>query len=183
MEADREEALSRWLAWALRHDPDQAGIDVDAQGWADLDDVVRAAGRRHADADEAAVRRVVEADPKDRYEIDDGRIRATYGHSIDVDLGPAPPAEVPDVLYHGTDPTKVDRILEEGLRPMDRNEVHLSATVDQARQVGRRHCDEPVVLEIDAVTLVRAGYEVHRRGEGVWTVERVPPGCLAVRQR
>src|ERR671914_1197035 len=83
---------------------------------------------------------VVRTNPKQRFSLDPegNRIRANQGHSLDVDLG-LTPLEPPAVLYHGTSRAMVPTILAEGLRPMARRQVHLSADRDTAVTVGRRH--------------------------------------------
>lgn len=97
---------------------------------------------------------------------------------MDVTLDPTD-ATVPDRLYHGTARRNVDSILEEGLRPMGRQQVHLSETVEGARDVGRRHDDDPVVLVVDAAALVEAGFDVEKRGRETYTVAHVPPSHLS----
>jgi putative RNA 2'-phosphotransferase len=123
---------------------------------------------------------LVATDPKGRFERRGHRIRAAYGHSVDVDLG-ATDDPVPDTLYHGTAPRNLDAIREEGLRPMDREAVHLSGTIEAARSVGARHAADPVVLVVDAAGLLAEGHEVHKRGRGTYTTDRVPPAYLEVR--
>jgi putative RNA 2'-phosphotransferase len=89
--------------------------------------LVAAAGDRYPWADGTALAAAVATDPKGRFERDGDRIRATYGHSIDVDLEPTD-APVPDVLYHGMPRRNAEAIREEGLRSMGRQTVHLSET-------------------------------------------------------
>jgi len=134
---------------------------------------------------------VIESDPKGRFEWTEadwtesgdsqppagGRVRAAYGHSVDVDLGAAD-TPVPDALYHGTAPRNVDAIREEGLRPMSRQKVHLSGTREEAREVGSRHADDPVVFAVDAAAMERDGHRVVKRGRATYTTDRVPPEYL-----
>jgi putative RNA 2'-phosphotransferase len=195
---DRRVRLSKYLSGALRHFPDDAGIDLDDGGWTPFADLVVAASEQYDWADREAVTAVVATDPRGRFEyevdgsgngddadtpadgpVEGGRIRATYGHSVEVDLE-STDDPVPDRLYHGTAPANLESIRRTGLRPIGRQEVHLSASVDRAREVGRRHADEPAVLVIDADRLRAAGHEVARRGEGVYATDRVPPEHLAV---
>jgi putative RNA 2'-phosphotransferase len=63
----------------LRHRPDEFGVEVDAQGYADLDAVVKALQDRDADLSLKDVESVVFDSEKKRFEIIDGRIRARYG--------------------------------------------------------------------------------------------------------
>lgn len=171
-----ETRASRWLAWALRHAPGEAGIAVDAQGWADVDEVVaamRAAGHR---IDHDGLAALVAADAKGRYAMAGGRIRAVQGHSVDVDLGLVP-AEPPAVLWHGTVERALPAILRDGLAPMGRHDVHLSADPATARAVGARR-GRPVVLRVDAAAMAAAGHRFRQAANGVWLVERVPPEFL-----
>ncbi|MFB6188878.1 MAG: RNA 2'-phosphotransferase [Halapricum sp.] len=177
LSGSRRRRLSKYLSGALRHFPGDAGIDLYAGGWTDFDDLVAAAERQYGWADTRAVTAVIATDPKGRFERDDGRVRAAYGHSVAVDLesGGTP---VPDTLYHGTAPRNLDSILSDGLRPMSRQQVHLSGTVEAAREVGARHADHPVILEVDAAGMLKDGHEITKRGRAVYTTDRVPPEYL-----
>lgn len=178
---DRRRRLSKFVSGLLRHFPDDHQLRVDERGWAELDRVSEIASRKYDWADRTAVEAVVATDPKGRFELDDGQIRAAYGHSIDVTLeGTTGP--VPDVLYHGTAPSALDAILVDGIQPMVRQLVHLSGTVVEAREVGARHADDPVVLVIDAAGMLAEGYQITKRGTSVYTTEHVPPEYLHPRE-
>jgi len=58
---------------------------------------------------------------------------------------------------------------------MGRQQVHLSGSVDDAREVGDRHADDPVVLEVDAAGMLAAGLGVVERGRSTYTTGQVPP--------
>lgn len=110
------------------------------------------------------------------YSEDGKRIRASQGHSVEVDLGLAA-AEPSAVLYHGTASTTLPFVLAEGLRPMTRQDVHLSADLETAVRVGARH-GRPVVLEVDAAGLSATGHVFRVSANGVWLTDRVPPAFL-----
>lgn len=204
LDGQRRERLSRFCSGALRHFPDDAGLRLDAAGFAPWDELVAAVERQYDWAGDREVTAVVATDPKGRFETrerdggggDDAgvEVRAAYGHSVDVDLdlghdgddedGPVGIAadradERPETLYHGTAPRTLDAILDEGLKPMGRQLVHLSGSRGRARSVGRRHAEEPVVLAVDVRGLMAAGFDVRERGVDTYTVERVPPAFLA----
>lgn len=174
---DRRRRLSKFLSGALRHFPDDAGLSLDDRGWTSYAALVDAASQRYDWADETTVSAIVLTDPKGRFEVDEDSIRAAYGHSVDVDLEPTH-APVPDVLYHGTSPDAVASIFEEGIRPMSRQLVHLSGSVEDALEVGSRHTADPVLLEVDAAGMLADGYRVTKRGKSVYTTERVPPAYV-----
>lgn len=174
LSSERRRRLSKFLSGLLRHFPGEYGLDLSARGWADRDAVDAVVAERYDWADGTAVEAVVETDPKGRFEYTGERIRAAYGHSVDVGLEDTE-EPVPETLYHGTAPSNVDSILETGLRPMGRQLVHLSASVADAREVGRRHADDPVILVVDAGAMLADGRRVTKRGETVYTADAVPP--------
>jgi len=166
---------SKFLSLVLRHDPSAAGIELDDQGWADIDALL-AGARGRLSREELDL--VVDTNPKQRFAIDATgmRIRAVQGHSVEVDLA-YEPASPPAVLFHGTHPRVLDRILTEGLKPMARRHVHLSADEDTASTVGARR-GRPVVLRVDAAAMHAAGLSFWQATNAVWLCDAVPPGFL-----
>lgn len=163
--------LSKRMSKHLRHDPQRLGLILDQAGWVDLDTFVRALGVSHEQ-----VLEVVARNDKQRYEIEDGRIRASQGHTVPVSLD-LPVVAPPPVLFHGTVARVLPDILLEGLRPMSRHDVHLSASVETAVRVGSRR-GKPVVLAVDAVAMAGDGHEFRVSANGVWLVAAVPPNYL-----
>ena len=167
--------ISKTLSYWLRHRPDAAGIELSPEGWANVDLVLAALAKEQLEADWERLVQVVDTNDKSRFELSaNGQmIRARQGHSVDVE-GSWTAASPPPVLYHGT----VDRfwhaIDSEGLRPMNRHHVHLSADVETARLVGQRR-GKPVILEVDAAGLVASGCEFFLTSNNVWLVSAVPP--------
>lgn len=176
----RRTRVSKFCSGALRHFPEDVGLELDEHGWTPLADLIEAAQRKYEDLQAPEIRAVLALDAKGRFETDQGRVRATYGHSVEVDLDAEHPGPVPERLFHGTPPRNLSAILEEGLEPQSRREVHLSPNRETAREVALRHGDEAVILTVDAVGLADAGIEVHRRAESVYTCEHVPPEHLDV---
>lgn len=166
-------ALSKKMSWALRHAPEAAGVTLDRAGWVSLAELAEALG-----AAPEAIRAVVATSPKQRFAIsEDGeRIRAQQGHTttVELDHAPQPP---PARLYHGTHVGAVEAIRHEGLRPMGRHHVHLSAEPGPAREVGARR-GRPVVLGIDAAAMAARGVVFLRTPNGVWLVDAVAPEDL-----
>jgi len=176
--ANRLLRTSKFLSYVLRHDPGALGLEPDPGSWADVDallDRARADGRS---IDRALLERVIAHGEKERFTLseDETKIRANYGHSIDVnlDLTPTPP---PKHLYHGTARQTLPAIRNEGLRPQSRQYVHLSSTRDEARRVGGRH-GPPVVLTVEAQPLHKTGHTLYRSTDAVWLTDRVPPKFL-----
>lgn len=173
--------ISKFLSKHLRHDPAGLGLELEPGGWVEVDALLAACARRGMSISRAQLAAIVAGSDKQRFAFDaDGRkIRANQGHSVEVDLQltpQTPPAE----LYHGTSADRVEVILREGLRRMQRHHVHLSADVATAVKVGARH-GRPVVLVVDAAAMHAAGVTFFRSDNGVWLVDEVPPAHLRVR--
>jgi uncharacterized protein (TIGR02452 family) len=173
---------SKFLSFVLRHRPEHIGITVDHAGWTDVDALIAAANARGFALTRSELDAVVVASDKQRFALsDDGmRIRANQGHSIalDLDLEPAtPPAE----LFHGTVEKLIASIRERGLSKGVRHHVHLSASFETAKTVGKRR-GKPVVLTIDAAGMAAAGHVFFRSANGVWLVEHVPSAFITFPQ-
>jgi len=171
--------ISKFLSGLLRHFGPKFGIELDGDGWAELEKVERVVRERYG-VGRDVIQRIVEKDAKGRFELANGRIRAKYGHSVAVNTRWSESSEIPPRLYHGTRPEAVNSILERGLLPMKRLEVHLSESVKEAIEVGRRHCKNPAVLEIDAKGMLRRGYEIRKKGK-VYTADFVPAEFIRVK--
>ena len=146
----------------------------------DLDALVQALVAAGHAVSVDAVRDVVATSDKRRFELDGGRIRAAQGHTVPVELGLAE-RRPPPVLWHGTVGRSLDRILADGLRPMGRHAVHLSADPGTARRVGARR-GAPVVLRVDAAAMVADGHRFARAANGVWLTEHVPGRFIVVQE-
>jgi putative RNA 2'-phosphotransferase len=166
---------SKFLSRHLRHRPDALGLELQDGGWVDVQDLLDAAARHGQPITRAELEEVVAQNDKQRFSFDASgtRIRASQGHSVDVDLGLQPIAP-PTVLYHGTGAQTAPTIEREGLRRMRRDHVHLSAELETARRVGARH-GRPVVFEVAAGALHADGILFFRSDNGVWLVNAVPP--------
>ena len=171
-------STSKYLSFILRHRPDAIGLELDSEGWADIGCLIERATSDGRRLNEELIRVVVETNDKQRFEIsEDGRrIRASQGHSIDVDLG-LEPSTPPDVLFHGTATRFLDSILATGLEPRGRKHVHLSADETTATAVGQRH-GKPVVLRVDAAKMATDGHRFYLSKNRVWLADSVPVDYL-----
>ncbi|MFE9440621.1 RNA 2'-phosphotransferase [Streptomyces sp. NPDC006602] len=176
MDERRTVKVSKYLSKHLRHQPERIGLILDDAGWVEIDTLIAAAAAHGFRFTREELDHVVTANDKRRFAIDGTRIRASQGHSIDVDLG-LPPATPPTYLYHGSVARSLDAIRAEGLRPMNRHDVHLSSDRETATRVGARR-GRPVVLSVNAAAMQRDGHVFHVSANGVWLTKVVPPQYL-----
>lgn len=172
--------LSRYLSLLLRHDPGRIGLALDAQGWADIDALIRLARADGKPIDRDRLLRIVAENDKQRFALssDGMRIRANQGHSVDIDLGLAA-ADPPETLFHGTADRNLASILATGLNSGRRTHVHLSPDSVTATRVGSRH-GNPVVLVIATGQMHRDGHLFYLSPNGVWLTDHVPAGYIRV---
>lgn len=121
------------------------------------------------------LKHVVAANDKKRFAFsEDGKkIRASQGHSIEVDLQYERQTP-PEFLYHGTPERFVESIRATGLNKGQRHHVHLSPDPQTATKVGERR-GRPVVLTIRSGEMHRQGHIFYKSANGVWLVDHVPP--------
>ncbi len=176
--SDKDRRTSKFLSLVLRHQPELIGLRLDEAGWVPVAELLEGCRRAGQAITLEELKEIVRTSDKQRFALsEDGtRIRANQGHSIDVDLG-LEPASPPAVLFHGTVERFLPAIRREGLRPMSRHDVHLSADQETATRVGARR-GKPVVLTVDAAGMSAAGHTFRISANGVWLVAAVPPEYL-----
>jgi putative RNA 2'-phosphotransferase len=172
MDERRTVKVSKYLSKHLRHQPERIGLTLDEAGWVEIDTLIAACAAHGFRFDREELDHVVATNDKRRFAIEGTRIRASQGHSIEVDLG-LPAATPPPYLFHGTVARNLDAIRAEGLRPMNRHAVHLSAERETATRVGARR-GRPVVLSVDAGAMHKDGQVFRVSENGVWLTEAVP---------
>lgn len=169
---------SKLLSLVLRHSPQTIGLQLDAAGWAPTDELLACLARSGKAMSLAQLQAVVANCAKQRFAFsEDGRrIRANQGHSVTVELQ-LDPSTPPDALYHGTATRFLDAILAQGLQRQKRHHVHLSASVETASVVGRRH-GKLALLRVDAARMVANGHVFYCSDNGVWLTDAVPVAYL-----
>lgn len=171
------ERIGRVMAGVLRHFPDRFGLQMDGHGWVDLREFVEAlkqARPQYRWLRPHHIVAIVETDPKGRYQVDGGMVRATYAHSIDVNLDDLPEAQT-DELYFPCSEEEVDMILEQGLAPTDRKKIHLSGSVEKAVSAGRARIEQPIILAIDVKAAQNDGNPIRRAGKEVYIADKIDP--------
>lgn len=170
---EQENNLSKYVSYILRHNPDEIGIVLDAQGWTSVSDFINKSQSKQIFNLED-LNQVVKNNNKKRFEFsEDGqKIRAQQGHSVEVDLK-LPNVEPPKELYHGTATRFLESIRKEGLKPMSRHDVHLSFNKVTAEKVGERH-GKVIVLIIDTEKMHKDGFQFQCTSNNVWLTKLIP---------
>lgn len=159
----------------LRHRPDVIGLQLDHEGWLDIDQLIKNANKHGHLMTLEILHEVVATNDKRRFALsEDGlRIRANQGHSVlgvELNLQPVIP---PAILFHGTVSCFTESIRRQGLLKRSRNHVHLSADEQTAIQVASRR-GPPIILTIAAHQMHAAGYQFYLSENNVWLTESVP---------
>lgn len=173
-----QKETSKFLSLILRHQPELIGLQLDTNGWADVDTLLALAARRKRITRQELEIIVAESD-KQRFAFNDdhSKIRANQGHSIQVDLE-LPVAIPPEFLYHGTTGAFVAEILKTGIKKMSRQHVHLSPDKATATKVGSRR-GVPLILTIRSGDMHRDGIPFFVSANGVWLTDHVPPTYIS----
>ena len=180
MNSEELDRMSRTLAGVLRHFPERFDLEVDRYGFVDLRqfvNAVKAKQRRYHWLRPHHILAIIETDNKGRYEFKDGKIRATYAHSFEVELDSSN-VGIPDALYYPTTEEEVDIVLETGIKPSDRKRVHLSRTIGDAVNAGRVRTESPVILEVDVKSATENDVVIQKAGKTVYLAEEIAPEYL-----
>ncbi len=183
MNEDRKVKISKFLSLVLRHKPEEIGITLDENGWVDVVTLRLAMDRHGRTVSREELEEVVATNDKKRFAFsEDGlRIRASQGHSVEVDLA-LEPVVPPELLFHGTATRFLPAIRQQGLQKIQRQHVHLCGDVETASNVGQRH-GKLAMLHIRARDMHRAGMAFFRSANGVWLTEAVPPDYIEFPQQ
>lgn len=181
MNKNNLESLSKEISYALRHAPWEYELELDDDGWVDVNQLLLALklNPKWSNIGTTDLELMISKSEKKRHEIVDGRIRAFYGHSIPNKILKSE-ATPPAILYHGTTREVLNSILQEGLKPNQRQYVHLSQDIETALQVGKRRDSEPIIFEIDAELAFANGVKFYLGNEKVWLADAIPPEYLNV---
>jgi len=170
--------LSKFLSLVLRHNPSLIGIKLDDNGWINCDELISKANdyqksNRYPEMTKDILDEVVRTNDKKRfsYSQDGLKIRASQGHSIDVNLALSP-KEPPEYLYHGTAERFIDNIKVDGLKKMARQHVHMNEIPSMSEKVGSRH-GTPKVLRIKSREMYLDGENFYLSDNKVWLTDHV----------
>lgn len=174
--------LSKTLSFALRHKPWLFELELDEAGWVAIKQLIAALqenNRKYRDVSLADIEALISEAGKQRFEMQDGKIRALYGHSASNSVQKIP-SEPPEYLWHGTSISMSKVILTAGLKPMSRQFVHLTMDVRIAREVASRKGEKVILLTIAALEAHQSGVVFYKGNENVWLADVVPADYIKV---
>jgi putative RNA 2'-phosphotransferase len=164
--------ISRFLSYALRHEPESVGLTMDRAGWVEVDDLIEGARTQGISLSLNRLERLIERDEEGWFSLsnDKTRIRAKHRHSVQVDIAPTG-VEPPELLYLGAAAQQAQTILGKGL-PSAGQPIRLAGEPHRALRLGARH-EDPVVLEVLARSMVDSGYSFQQSADG-WLTDEIP---------
>jgi len=170
--------ISKFLSLVLRHKPETIGVQLDKNGWVDVEELLEKANNYGIKFDKEVLTYIVETNSKKRFAFNPtcSKIRASQGHSVDIELGYTS-QKPPEILYHGTGEKSVQSILNTGLEKRNRQHVHLSSDLETAIKVGQRH-GKPFVFKVFAEKMHNDKFEFFISDNGVWLTDNVPTKYL-----
>lgn len=170
--------ISKFLSLVLRHQPETIDIQLDQNGWTDVNELIEKANKYGIKLDRETLNHIVETNSKKRFAFSDtlDKIRASQGHSIEIELGYTN-QKPPEILYHGTGEKSVQSILDTGVEKRNRQHVHLSGDIETALKVGQRH-GKPFVFKVFADQMYNDNYQFFISDNGVWLTDNVPTKYL-----
>ena len=135
----------------LRHKPERLGLTLESGGWVAVTALLGAWGRKGFALSRSELEEVVRRNDKQRFAFDESgtHIRASQGHSVDIDLG-LTALEPPELPFHGTTSAALESGLNTGLQRMSRHHVHLSTDQETVQRGGSRHASA-VILRVAAL--------------------------------
>ncbi|KAL6910565.1 KptA family domain-containing protein [Trichoderma evansii] len=199
----REVLVSKALSKLLRHQAENAGIKLDAEGFAALDEVLNWGPIRSLKVTLTEIKEVVASNEKQRFTLKlkttltaepseeavtpaHYAIRANQGHSVKIEsaalLEPITfeAGNVPPRVLHGTYFAFWPAIEESGgLKVMGRNHIHCSTGTPEEGVMSGMRKDAELVIEIDVEKSLQDGIQWWRSDNGVLLTEGGQEGVLS----
>ena len=187
---DKATAISKKLAFLLRHGAAEAGLRMRADGFVRLSEVLACRGLHGVSVQK--VKEIVAANDKQRFAlaVEHGEtfIRANQGHTLTGLQDDALLTEIRDaadapVCIHGTYRRCIAPILRGGLSRMARNHVHCAALLPEEGVVSGMRGSCEVAVYVDVGKSMALGLKWYRSANGVLLTPGdeaglVPPSCF-----
>jgi putative RNA 2'-phosphotransferase len=172
-------ALSKLMTYILQHRPDEFGLVLDLDGFISIQELRQAIAEEEgwSHVRRSHIMEVAYTSERERFEVQDDKIRAPFGHSLSHRIH-YEPASPPTILYHGTRRKSYQHILQRGLDPMGSSNVHLTTSPELAVRIGRRRDTQPVLLEIQARRASEDGITFYLANPLIYLAEHIPSSYI-----
>jgi putative RNA 2'-phosphotransferase len=169
--------LTKFIAYALGHKPDEFGLVLDPDGFIKIKEFLKAI--REGDGFKYVRRSHLEeliiTLPDPPIEIKDNLIRAKYRDKLSRH---SPAQNIPKFLYTCVRRRAYPVVLENGIFPTAYSQVVLSAHRDLAERMGRRVDAMPVLLTVHTRKPAAEKIVFYRAGETLFLAESINKGCF-----
>lgn len=177
-------SVSKHISKLLRHDHEDLIMSED--GYVSVDSLLTKLSINIETLDT-----IINENNKQRfsYNSDKTQVRANQGHTLNVVIDFEKVTSGTIDLYHGTSKSYLESIKKSGLLPMKRKYVHMSGTIETAKQVGLRHAknlDDLLILHTTSGKLILEGIDVFVSENsflknGVYQVKQIPFEYLTIK--
>lgn len=178
-----KERLSKIISHALRHKPEEYNLELSKDGWISVNELVNSIRNRFIDYSNLTILDIedlIAKASKKRHQIVNGQIRALHGHSTDVE-SVHEPVNPPGKLFHGTSSSYLEKIKQDGLKPMNRKYVHLSAQRKEAIEVAAKKYKTVALLKIDSIKASESGILFYSNDkDSIWLCTYIPPQYISI---
>ena len=168
---------------ALRHNPAELGLRLDARGASNIDEMLQSPALRSMKANRVEVFRAVEAQTKQRLSIEGvgpgAKIRALNGHSrhinLDDDLVHSEVFrnEAPTWLVHFTHTTKISSIVRDGLSARSRRDIHMYGVTSTGQALPRPRSGTNAAIWMRSTDLLDTGARLRRSHNGMFLTQGI----------
>lgn len=173
---NRNVELSKLLSWILRHGANEEKLPIDANGYIDVEVILKHQRFVSKKFTLNEIRNVVANDRKQRFTLDtlpnNGKmlIRANQGHSlanVQMTMTEVNDASQLPIVVHGTYYRFWDKIRTEGLKRMARNHIHLTETESFSAEVSGFRSNSEILVYVNVAKAMDNGIKFYRSANNV----------------
>ncbi|XP_037044022.1 putative tRNA 2'-phosphotransferase [Bradysia coprophila] len=171
--------LSKLLSWILRHGANEEKLPIDANGYIDIDVILKTHRFVAKKFSLNEIKNVVANDRKQRFALDtlpNGkmRIKANQGHSmanVQMTMTKIDDARKVPIAVHGTYYRFWEKIKAEGLKRMTRNHIHLTENEVFSGDTSGFRSSSEILIYVDVSKAVSDGVVFYRSANNVILTE------------
>ena len=178
MENKELQNKSKRLSYLLRHNPEELSISKD--GFISTIEILN-----KLSISMEQLESIVNENDKKRFSFseDKTKIKASQGHTIQVEIKMKEYQGENIKIYHGTSKYNLESIKKKGLVPMKRQYVHLTKNIKTAKETGLRYAKrnhDLIVFSVLTDELIKNKIEILISDNEVFQVKNVPYKLLKI---